>query len=288
VVARGPTQASAEVQRRIVVTMRWVYRALVASTIVLAFVCSGTAATGKPLRIGMAAVYKPFVFKDDGKLQGIEVDFAERIGKDLGVEVTLVQFPWEELIPALREGKIDVIMSGMSITPERSKLVLFAEPYLQVGQMALIRRDDAIRFHDTATMNLPTTTIGVHRGTTGEKYVRQTLPRAKMKTYDSVDAGIAALRAKEIDVFIHDAPTIWRVRGREQDQYPDLMGRYHLLTTEDLAWAVRKDDQALRNKLDRLLSDWEDSGWLESVLDRWIPVRKVTIETKSPARGQTR
>lgn len=268
--------------------MGWGYRVLLAGLACCAGVAAADAGTNKPLRVGMATVYKPFAFKDQGKLQGIEVDFAEQLGKDLGVEVTLVELPWEDLIPALRKGQIDVVMSGMSITPERSKLVSFTQPYLQVGQMALIRHDAPPRFRDEATMNLPTTTIGVHGGTTGEAYVRRKLPRARLKTYPSVDAGIAALRAKEIDFFVHDAPTIWRVRGREKDQYPDLMGRYRLLTTEDLAWAVRKDDASLRKQLNTVLGNWQDNDWLDGVLDRWIPVRKVAIDLPSPAGGHTR
>ncbi len=268
--------------------MGWLYRALLAALVCLTCVSPAAAVANQPLRVGMATVYRPFAFKEDGKLQGVEADFAAQLGKDLGVDVTLVELPWDQLIPALRKGQIDVIMSGMSITPERSKLVAFTQPYLQVGQMALIRRDDSLRLRDEATMNLPTTTIGVHGGTTGEAYVRHKLPRAKLKTYPSVDAGIAALRAKEIDFFIHDAPTIWRVRGREKDRYPDLMGHYRLLTTEDLAWAVRKDDTSLRNRLNAALANWQDNDWLDGVLARWIPVRKVTIDMPAPAAAHQR
>ena len=79
---------------------------------------------------------------------------------------------------------------------------------------------------------------------------------------------------------MHDAPTIWRIRGREKEKYPDLMGHYRFLTKESLAWAVRKDDTTLRAKLDAILEQWEDSGVVEDVLDKWIPFRKVAIDVK--------
>ncbi|HTO56355.1 MAG TPA: transporter substrate-binding domain-containing protein, partial [Pseudomonadales bacterium] len=80
-----------------------------------------------------------------------------------------------------------------------------------------------------------------------------------------------------------DAPTIWRISGGLENHDPDLRGLYRPLTEERLAWAVRKDDEALRERLNQTLLRWQEDGQAEAVLDRWIPVRRITIDTK-PAK----
>ena len=229
------------------------------------------------IRVGIAPIYPPLAFKEDGQLKGMEVDFAHQLALDLGIKFVLVELPWDDLIPALRAGRIDVIMSGMSVTDERSKLVSFTDWYVRAGQMALIRRKDYDKLRKPGSMDLPTARVGFQTNSTGELYARQNLTKAKLKGYPTLDDGIKALRAKQIDFFVYDAPAIWRVRGQLRDQYRDLTGRYTPLTDERLAWAVRQDDPALRDKLNAEIRRWKKDGYLESILDHWIPVRKVTV-----------
>ncbi|HVO24504.1 MAG TPA: ABC transporter substrate-binding protein [Candidatus Margulisiibacteriota bacterium] len=231
------------------------------------------------IRVGIAPIYPPLAFKENGQLKGIEVDFAHQLSLDLGQKFVLVELPWDDLIPALRAGRIDVIMSGMSVTEERSKLVSFTDWYVRAGQMALIRRKDYEKLRKPGSMDLPTSRVGFQTNSTGELYARQNLTKAKLKGYPTLDAGIEALRAKQIDFFIYDAPAIWRIRGQLRDQYPDLTGRYTPLTDEHLAWAVRQDDPTLRDNLNAELQHWKKDGYLESILDHWIPVRKITVLT---------
>jgi len=240
-----------------------------------------TAVPGLELHIGMATNYPPLVFNRDGRLAGMEVEFANKLAEDLGVAITLVQTPWDDLIPALRDHRIDVIMSGMSITDERKQLVSFTEPYLRVGQMALIRRTDEGRIPEVSAKVLSSVPVGVVRNTTGAQYARDTLPQAHVKAFASVDQGVAALRKGEIDIFIHDAPSIWRVAGGFDSPEDELVGKYTPLTEEYLAWAVRTGDgESLRTRLNAVLEHWKATHQLENVLDHWIRVRKTTIEVR--------
>jgi ABC-type amino acid transport substrate-binding protein len=238
---------------------------------------STTAPAGE-LRVGIAANYPPLAFKQDGELTGIEVQFARQLGTDLGVKIVFVETPFPDLIPALRAGHVDVIMSGISITNERKKVVSFTHPYLRVGQMRLMRRADIGRLKSLAAMNRPTTRIGVVTGTTGETYARANLRHAKIEGFGDVDAAVSALRTDRIDVFIHDAPSIWRIVGGFDSNEQQLSGRYEPLTNEYLAWAVRKDDK-LRDRLNAVLRKWINNGELERVLDQWIRTRRWTVAT---------
>lgn len=248
--------------------------------------CSATAHTAaapapppplSELRVGVAPIYPPLVFKENGHLRGMEVDFAHQLGVDWGVKIIFVELPWDGLIPALRDHRIDVIMSGMSETQERSELVTFTDWYVRAGQMALIRKGDYDKLRKPGSMDLPTTRVGFQTNSTGEAYARESLTKAKLVGYPTFEDGIKALRAKKIDFLVYDAPAIWRIRGQQRDQYSDLMGRYQPLTEEHLAWAVRKDDIALRDRLNIELEKWKTDGHLEFVLDHWIPVRKITV-----------
>lgn len=235
---------------------------------------------GAELRAGITPTYPPLAFEENGKIVGMEADFARRLSTELAQPIRFVEMPLSELIPALDAGRIDVIMSGLSITAERARLVSFTRPYLRVGQMALIRRTDYPRLRETSAMSQPTSRVGFQTASTGEAFARAKLAGADLRGFESADDGIVALRAGEIDVFIHDAPTIWRVTGGLERSDAELKGLYRPLTEEYLAWAVRKSDTKLRDELDTALLRWQTSGELDDIVDDWITVRKVTVEVK--------
>jgi polar amino acid transport system substrate-binding protein len=225
------------------------------------------------LRIGTSASYPPLTFKQDGQLQGVEVDLARAIGEDLKVETRVVDMPWEQLIAALRDNRIDVIMSGMSVTDERSRRVLFTKPYMKIGQMALIRSADLVKWSQPRAVFARGARIGVKTGTTGEAFARTTLPDAVITSFTGIDEGTDALAGNKVDIFIHDAPTIWRLAANTATQKAGLMGLYRPLTDEYLAWAVRLQDKGLANALNQSLATLKNDGTLGRVLGKWIPVQ---------------
>ena len=231
----------------------------------------GVDRSGPALRIGHTPNYPPIVYRDEDRLIGVEPELGEMLANELRREPEWVELPWEELIPSLERGEIDVIMSGMSVTPERSKRVLFTEPYMRVGQLGLIRRSDVDRYGHPSAIGRRGARVGYVRGTTGEALVRSRLRDAESYGFDDSAAGIRSLRAGRIDFFVHDAPTVWRVTLDPDGR--DLIGLFRPLTEEYLAWAVRPDDPRLKQQLDRIIDDWRAQNRLEPVLDRWIPVR---------------
>jgi ABC-type amino acid transport substrate-binding protein len=232
------------------------------------------------LRVGTTPIFPPLTMKQHGKLAGVEVDFANLLGQQLGVEVSITELPWTELIPALVDGKIDVIMSGMSITPSRTRYVDFTVPYMTVGQMAVVRKDDQPRLRDQRAMDQPTSRVGVLQNTTGDYFARRSLKQARVVGLVTVDDGIAALRAGDIDFFLSDAPTIWEITAPTKPDNFDLAGIYRPLTTEYLAWAVRQEDQSLRHQLNTTVLLWEQNGQLEDIIDDWVRTRRVTLQMK--------
>jgi len=230
--------------------------------------------TGPPLRVGVSPDYPPVIFEHEGEIVGIEADLARRLGQTMKRRIEFVRVPFPDLIDALEANEIDVIMSGLSITPEREDRVAFTSEYMETGQLALIRSRDLGRFGRIQNIRRSGARVGYERGSTGERYVGDRLPRAETFAFDSVEAGIRSLRGDRIDYFVHDAPTVWRLAGDFANR--DLHGLYRPLTRESLAWAVRRDDVQLRGVLNATLAHWKREGWVDPIVQRWIPVR-VTL-----------
>jgi polar amino acid transport system substrate-binding protein len=223
-------------------------------------------------RIGISLDYAPLAYKDPTLgLAGVEVDFANQLGKELGKTIVFVETPFPQLIQALIEERVDVIMSGMSITREREEQVSFTDSYATIGQMALVRAKDRSTFPNVQSFSNLTSKIGFVQATTGEMAAKAFFPRGTLTPQPTIDDGITALRKGEIAILIHDAPTVWRIAGNPNEK--ELEGLYWPLTKEPLAWAVRKDDEPLRFALNRELEQWRGSGSLKQTLSRWVTLR---------------
>lgn len=234
-----------------------------------------SAASKSVLRVGLTANYPPLVDKVDGNLVGIEIDLAHEVGKDLDKQIEFVEIPWVQLIAALSAGEIDVIMSGMSITKERKQKISFTESYMHIGQMAITRIDEIQKLGSlTALLNAPIT-VGFEAGTTGESFVKTNMRNARPQSVASIEAAVVALRNRQIDAFIHDAPTAWRIGS--DPAYQDLIGLYWPLTDEYLGWGVRITDETLRRVLSDQILAMKKDGRLGRITRKWI---KVRVEVK--------
>ncbi|MCB1696242.1 MAG: transporter substrate-binding domain-containing protein [Halioglobus sp.] len=223
------------------------------------------------LRVGLSPDYPPLAFQQDGQIVGVEADNARAVGEIIGRKISLLSMPFEKLMPALLAGEIDVIMSGFSVTGERSAQVLFTDSYMLVGQMAILHRDKIARFAQPWSIYRPGVRVGVEPGTTGAAYAERELKEAEVKFYQDSAAAFAGLRADEIDLYIHDAPTSWQLATSRENA--DLISLYSPMTEEMLAWAVRPGDDVLAGELNRALRVMKTNGTLQYILNRWIPVR---------------
>jgi ABC-type amino acid transport substrate-binding protein len=229
------------------------------------------AVSAEPLRVAQSPDYQPLIFKEDGKRVGIEVENAREVAKILGRKLQIVEMPMQEFIPALQSGRVDVVMSGFSVTSERQQQVAFAQPFMEIGQMAIIRTDDAARFAQPRGLYRPGVRIGVEPGTTGDAYVRENFIEATIQRYADPADAFAALQARAVDVYIHDAPTSWGLASLRE--YQDLMSLYRPLTSESLAWAVRKDNVMLLGQLNFALEQLQANGRLRAIQNYWIPIQ---------------
>jgi ABC-type amino acid transport substrate-binding protein len=226
------------------------------------------AETSGPLRVGVAPVSPPMIYKDGNQIAGLEADFAHALGKELNREVAFIELPWEDLIDALNDNRIDIIMSSMSITRPRQFRVAFSDPFLRIGQIALVRTDDKFRY-GLLPKSLADQTIGVRKGTTGDLLVQQEFPRAKRKYYKSDAEGAVALTKKKIDLFIDDSCMIWFQAGLYEAKGLAVMPL--MFSDELLAWGVSRSNAPLLAAANAFLKKIQASGEADQLIHRWIP-----------------
>ncbi len=221
------------------------------------------------LRVGVSPIFPPLVFKQQGRLAGVEVDLAHALGKALGRSVSFVELPWEDQIDALNRGRIDIIMSAMSVTPAREFVVGFSQPYLVIGQAPLVRRED----YNQYVLGLPLdakSTVGVLKATTAEFLVQRDFPKMRRKMFRTEADAVQALKKKKIDLFIADSPSIWYLAGVHAAE--GLAAVPIALSKEQLAWGVRKGDEKLLAAANEFLEQATKDGTLTQVFRRWMAV----------------
>lgn len=227
-----------------------------------------TAAETEPLRVGVTPVFPPMIYREKGKMIGVEADFAAALGRELARPVKFIKVDWDEQFTALADNRTDIIMSSLSITRPRQFRGSFSKPYLAIGQMALVRRTDSSKYALGFPVR-PQGVIGVKKATTGDFLVQQEFPHSKRKYYDSGEDAARALAKGRIDLFISDSPTVWWLEGLYEDT--GLVAVPAALSEEYLAWAVRKSDTAFLASVDAALEKMQKSGEAVAIIKRWIP-----------------
>ncbi len=223
------------------------------------------------LRVGISSTYPPIIFRQGKQVAGVEADLARDLAKALGRKLIWVELKRDQLIPSLIEGKIDIIMSGMSVTDLRMMRITFADPYIETGQMALMRHSSAARYDSPESIMESSARIGVQDGTTGDVFVQTRCQHASKVRLDKPEDAMFYFKGNRIDMFIYDAPTIMLMASQHEAEVVPL---WRLLTNENLAWGVRRQDSDLLTAINSLLAEWRQNGELAKILDRWMPQSK--------------
>jgi len=221
------------------------------------------------LRVGMEPGYMPFELTNKkGEIIGFDVDMAKRMAKSMGVELELVSTAWDGIIPALLTDKFDIIMSGMTLTQERNMSINFAQPYIIIGQTALVQKKYEGQVNSYADLNDPKFVVGSKLGTTGEQATKRMIGKAEYISYETEQEGVMELINGKIDAFIYDLPfTAMAFAEKGGDKM------FHLdkpFTYEPLAWAVRKGDPDILNWLNNFMFQIKNDGTYEKIYGKWF------------------
>ncbi len=224
-----------------------------------------------PLRVGMELGYPPFEMRDEkGRPAGVSVDMANALGQSLGRTVDIQNLPFDGLIPALKTGKIDLILSSMTATPERARAIDFSDPYLRTGLCLLVGKTSDIQ--DAADLNRAGRTIAVKKGTTGHLYAANKLKNAKVLVLDKEGSAVLEVVQGKVDAFVYDQMSVYSHWRRNE-----VSTRAILKPFQEESWAIglRKGADELRAKVNAFLKSYRESGGFEGLGEKWLPEQKA-------------
>jgi len=204
----------------------------------------------------------------EGELIGLDVDLAKMIAAGMGVGLQWETMPFAELLPALKAGKVDMVISSMTITPSRNLSFAYVGPYLVTGKSILADDRFVSSVKNASDINDAQLTLTALQGSTSQHLVEIMFPKAKLIATTDYEAAVDLLLRKEADALFADFPVCqlyaYRNRGK------GLVALKEPLTYEPLGIAVQPGDPLLVNLLQNLIVRLEGSGELDKMRKRWF------------------
>ena len=204
----------------------------------------------------------------DGKIFGMEADLAELLANAMNVKVKFVTKPFNELLPALQTGKVDMVLSGMTITPKRNLKVAFVGPYFISGKAFLTKTKTIAYAKEAEDANNPNTKIVALKDSTSQAFAEELLDKTTLFTTGTYDEAVEMVLKDKVHAMIADYPicviSVFR--------YPDagLLSVVTQLTYEPIGIAIPANDPLMMNWTQNTLNTFEESGILDELRLKWF------------------
>lgn len=220
------------------------------------------------LVIGLTATQPPLSVKaQSGQIIGLDADLAKSIALNMGVNIKFTTMKFAELLPALKAGKIDMIISSMTMTPRRNLNVAFVGPYYVSGKGILTKARNIAEFQAAHGLNKDGFKVAALKNSTSQDFVTGTAPKATLVKVQSYDEALELLFQDKINALIADYPFCAFSAYRHKDK--GLVAAQSKLTFEPLGIAVQ-EDALLINWLQNFMIMLQGSGQLELMHKRWF------------------
>lgn len=228
------------------------------------------------LIVGMELSYPPFEMTDEkGNPTGISVELAYEFGKFINKKIKIENIPFDGLIPSLQTGKIDMIISSMTITEERSKVVDFSIPYCKAYLAILTNKNSNIKSIDD--LNRKGKVVAVKKGTTGHLYAQKYLKNAKINVFDKESSAVIEVVQGKADGFIYDQLSIFRNWLNNKDTTIPLLKPFQ---SEFEYWGivVKKGNKELLDKVNSFLIWFKKNGGFDILSEKYLKEEKKYFE----------
>jgi polar amino acid transport system substrate-binding protein len=204
----------------------------------------------------------------DGKIIGLEVDMATLMASAMGVKLKMVGMPFANLLPALKEGKIDLILSGMTMTPKRNMDVVFVGPYYVTGKAFLTKLSTIASLEKADGIDKPEYTVVALEGSTSQMYVEEVLPHAKLVPTKDYDEALDLVIRDKAHVMVADFHFCAVSAFRFKDK--GLITVNAPFTFEPIGIAMQAGDPLLVNWVENFLTTLNGTGDLKKMGERWF------------------
>jgi len=223
----------------------------------------------KELVVGTAASMPPLnMTTKDGEIIGMEVDLARFFASGMEVKLTLKPMRFNDLLPALEAGKVDMVLSGMTVVPARNLRVAFVGPYFASGKSILTKKANVESVDEIEKMNNPEKVLVALKGSTSQMFVEKIMPKAKLALADDYSQAVGMVKNDKAVAMVADYPiclvSVYR--------YPD--GGFVTLSKpisyEPIGVALPASDPLLVNWVQNFLNTFEKTGEMERLIERWF------------------
>ena len=235
---------------------------------------SKTSGKGAELRVGMDLSYPPFEMQDKaGNPDGVGVRLAEALAAHLGRPLKIVPMEFSGLIPALKTGNIDLILSSMTATEERAKSIDFSQPYAFTGLALLVRKDSAIQSIDD--LKKTARKVTAKASTTGQTWAIQNLPDAKCVVFEDQTACVLEVAQGRADAFIYDQLSIYKYAEENKETTRGLLTPF---VEESWALGIAKGNDGLRAEVNAFIDEFRKQDGFSKLGDRYLKDEKKFLE----------
>ena len=221
------------------------------------------------LRVGMSGGQPPLNFKSkSGTLMGLEVDLARALAGIMNLELKLVEKPFPELLGALAGGEVDLVISGLTITPERNTKSAFVGPYFLSGKSILTRSTTLAQADEAADLDQADLKLAALEGSTSQRFVETRLPKASLVTTPNYDEAVKLLLADQVSAVVADREIVRLTAFLHPKE--GLATLPETLTIEPIGIAAPPGDVLLVNHLQNAMAALEASGLMSAIRVRWL------------------
>ena len=221
------------------------------------------------LVVGMAGNMPPLnMTTKEGELIGYEVDLAKAMAAAMGVRAKLAVIPFAELLPALQSGKIDLILSNMTITPGRNLKVAFVGPYFTSGKAFMTKVKTIATADEPGDIDAKNTKLVALKGSTSQAFVEEAIPEATLVTANDYDEAVKMVLEDKVHAMVADYPICVVSVFRYPNQ--GLLSVVTALTYEPIGVGVPAGDPLLVNWVENFMGIAAETGLLQELKEKWI------------------
>lgn len=221
------------------------------------------------LRVAMSGDQPPFnAISRDKSLIGYDVDLSNAIAGAMQVKAEIIQLPFGDLMEALESGKVDMVVSGMAITPQRTQKVSFVGPYMMSGKSILIGTSAQGKVKTGADFNNADITLVALENSTSKSFAERSIPNAKLKTMATYDEGVKMLMDGKVDAMIADMPACKLAILRNPEA--GLAVIEPPLSVEPIGIAIASNDVQFQNLIGNYLDTYEKMGLTTQLRKKWF------------------
>lgn len=199
---------------------------------------------------------------------GLEIDLIRALAEAMNVNLNLTSMPFPDLLPALRDGKIDMVLSGISITPERAKEFAFVGPYVLSGKSVLTDSKTLVNMKTPRDLDRAELTLVALGGSTSAAYAKRVAPSAKLVTTQNYEEAVKMILAKEANAMIADMPVC--VLTVLKNPQADLATPSQPFNVEPIGIAIPANDLRFQNLIETYIDAFESTGVLEQLREQWL------------------